>query len=405
MDMDHNENPYPETVEEQQEEYVDINEVSQVVDTNEQDAQPIEDDEADTEMAVDGGEGSSMQEEIDFVDDSVQGFFTHKEPVYCVAFHPTEHHVVMTGGGDDKAYVWRIDTGEQVYEFAGHSDSVTSAKFSADGKYAATGGMDGRVKIWNIGDGSLLNTLEGPDEVVWIDWHPVGPVIIAGASDGTVWMWHGVTGACMNVFAGHNGPVTCGQFTHDGKKIVTASEDCSLIVWDPKTATAIVKVTGDDARFHQDPISCLAINKDDTLIITGSADSTARLINLQSGNILGSLENHEEAVEAVGFCDTLPIVATGSIDGKISIWDVTTMRLRGHCQHDDTVIQLKWHKNSHMFTTCSADRTVRVWDARTGNCEHKFQGHEDSVLAFDLSYDGHVTVTGSDDGVALVFNW
>ncbi|KAK9765551.1 60S ribosomal subunit assembly or modification protein [Basidiobolus ranarum] len=391
----------PENGEEQQDEYVDINEVGQVVDVNEE--QPIDDDEED--MAVDGEEGGSMQDLEDFVDDSVQGFFTHKEPVYSVAFHPTEHHVVMTGGGDDKAYVWRIDTGDEVYSFTGHTDSITSTGFSADGKYAATGGMDGRVKIWNIGDGSLLNTFEGPDEVVWMDWHPAGPVILAGASDGTVWMWQVITGVCMNVFVGHTGPVTCGRFTHDGKKIVTASEDCSLIVWDPKTASALVKITSEDARFHQESINCLAINKDDTLIVTGSADNTARLINLQNGNILGALENHSESVEAVGFCDSLPVFATGSVDGKINVWDVTTMRLRSSCQHEDAVIQLKWHKDSPLFTSCSADRTVRVWDARTGNCEHKFQGHQDSVLAFDLSYNGHVTVTGSDDGVSLVFNW
>jgi WD40 repeat protein len=48
----------------------------------------------------------------------------------------------------------------------------------------------------------------------------------------------------MNVFAGHSSSVTTGQFTPDGKKIVSGSEDTSLIVWDPKTATSILKITG-----------------------------------------------------------------------------------------------------------------------------------------------------------------
>ncbi len=40
----------------------------------------------------------------------------------------------------------------------------------------------------------------------------------------------------MNMFVGHAGPVTCGGFSPDGKLILTASEDATLRVWNPKTA-------------------------------------------------------------------------------------------------------------------------------------------------------------------------
>lgn len=89
----------------------------------------------------------------------------------------------------------------------------------------------------------------------------------------------------MNVFNGHSGPVTSGMFTPDGKKIVTVSEDASLIVWDPKTASAVHRITSEDARFHSDVITCLAINKESTLAMTGSADGTAKLVNIHSGNV------------------------------------------------------------------------------------------------------------------------
>lgn len=89
----------------------------------------------------------------------------------------------------------------------------------------------------------------------------------------------------MNVFNGHSGPVTSGMFTPDGKRIVTVSEDATLIVWDPKTATAVYRLTSEDARFHSDVITCLAISKDSSLAMTGSADRTAKLINLHSGTV------------------------------------------------------------------------------------------------------------------------
>jgi WD40 repeat protein len=47
----------------------------------------------------------------------------------------------------------------------------------------------------------------------------------------------------MNLFSGHSSSVTAGQFTPDGKKIVSGSEDSSLIVWDPKNCATIFKLS------------------------------------------------------------------------------------------------------------------------------------------------------------------
>lgn len=47
---------------------------------------------------------------------------------------------------------------------------------------------------------------------------------------------------------------------------------------------------------------------------------------------------HEESVEAAGFSRHLPLAATGSIDGKLIIWDCGTFTERGACQHDDVSV-------------------------------------------------------------------
>lgn len=132
---------------------------------------------------------------VEVVDDSVQGFFAHKgqylpllilkilpldpfphghcmtlsthtEPVYSIGIHPTDENIIVTGGGDDKGYLWRADTGDQLFELAGHTDSVTAVGFSTTGDYVATGGMDGKVKVWKVATGELLATVDGPDEIV-----------------------------------------------------------------------------------------------------------------------------------------------------------------------------------------------------------------------------------------------
>ncbi|GBC02923.1 hypothetical protein RclHR1_00490009 [Rhizophagus clarus] len=354
--------------------------------------------------------GSSMDEEederneeqqdeienemIELKDDSLQGFFGHQDSVYAIDINPIDESIIVSGGGDDKSFLWNCDTGEQLSELLGHTDSVTSTLFSKDGQYVASGGMDGKVKVWKVENRELILSLEGPDEIVWLDWHPKGNILLAGANDSTIWMWQG-----------HSSSVTAGQFTPDGKKIVSGSEDTSLIVWDPKTANSIFKISGEDARFHKEGITCLAVNQESTLVLSGSTDASAKLLNLTNGSILGSFEDHTESIETIGFSNVLPLAATGSVDAKLNIWDVTTMRLRQTCNHDDAIVKLQWHNDSPLLTTCSADRTVRVWDGRTGNCEKIFHGHQNTILGFTISKDGKKIVTAGDDHVCLVYKY
>lgn len=74
--------------------------------------------------------------------------------------------------------------------------------FNFNGSLALTGSYDGMVRIWDVQNGSLLQVLEGPDDVEWAQWHSKGNAIIAGSKDGTVWMWLAHNGQCMQVFAG-----------------------------------------------------------------------------------------------------------------------------------------------------------------------------------------------------------
>lgn len=125
-----------------------------------------------------------------------------------MAWSPTQPDLVATGGADDRGYLWRVgqeafeETGGAVVELGGHTDTVGSLAFSADGASLASGGLDGRVKVWEPSTGRCVQTLEGAgDAVEWLAWHPKGAVVLAGSADFTAWMWLAATGACMQVRA------------------------------------------------------------------------------------------------------------------------------------------------------------------------------------------------------------
>jgi len=325
-----------------EEEFIDPND-GVAIDDGEGDI-PMDDADDDPDSHPEHGE----QDEVIFEDNSIQQFPNHRQSVFSVSVHPTLP-IAASGGEDEMGYLWNIQDGELITRLSGHSDSVSKTVFSFDGTLVASGGMDGKVRVWRLlasdPSGKLwdfLTEITGPDEILWLKWHPKGNLLLAGANDSTIWLWQLPSGNVMQVFSGHESPVQAGGFTPDGKRIVSADASGNLILWDPRMPSPAWKLNeAVDGRFtFSDGITSLGINPSSTLAVVGGADGVVRVVNLAKGSFIGALEGHQqgESVETVSFVDFgsavvgqgSGIVATGGTDGKICIWDLSTMKIRQH---------------------------------------------------------------------------
>ncbi|NXU07142.1 AAMP protein, partial [Buphagus erythrorhynchus] len=222
-----------------------------------------------------------VEDGMEAQDDSEITFSLHSASVFCVSLDPKTNTLAVTGGEDDKAFVWRVSDGELLFECSGHKDSVTCAGFSHDSVFVATGDMSGLIKVWRVDAKEEVWSFEVGD-LEWIEWHPQAHVLLAGTADGNTWMWKIPSGDCKT-FQGPACPATCGRILPDGKRAVVGYEDGTMRIWDLKQGTSLHVLKGQDG--HQDPLTCVASNQDGSLIMTGSVDCHAKLVNSATGKV------------------------------------------------------------------------------------------------------------------------
>lgn len=388
------------------------------------DAPDLSDEDIDDEDVVEPDDDLDEDDEFAGIDNSLATVH-HKESVLSVAISPADSTSVVTGGQDDAAVLWKLEeepTGlkcTQRIRLEGHTDSVNQVSFSHDGQYVATGSYDATVKIWNAASGALVHSLEGPaKELEWVIWHPKGHAILAGSNDTMAWMWWAPTGKLMQIFAGHAQGVTCGCWALAGKQICTGSEDCSVIVWNPRAGTPQQHIKS----LHDSNIIAICSHPEAPIIVTGSEDATSKVVHIETGKVLATLGGHTESVECVRFSNPtaggMLLLATGSMDGKIQIWDGKTYEIR--CTLKDHVdrggiVAFKWlpaPTYGSWLCTCSTDRTLRIYNALSAECIQTLCGHTDTVLDLDVvlvnATDGSsgqqlCVVSGSDDNSCRVF--
>ncbi|XP_055870079.1 angio-associated migratory cell protein-like [Biomphalaria glabrata] len=388
---------------------IDPNDVVQVIELDdsegemdgESDLLGVSDEENENEMDTEEAAAAAHQR-----DDSILTFIGHtNSSVICTRLNPVDNNIAVTGGQDDQALVWNTREGSIYFQCTGHTDTVVSVGFSHDGKLVATADMKGLIKVWKVETGTVVWSFDGTD-LEWIQWHKAAPVLLAGTKEGEVWMWKIPSGDCKT-FAGRGPSAQCGLIMPDGKTACVGYEDGVVKIWDLKSSSAIHTVS--DHEGHKEPVFCLDHNSSGSLVMTGSEDMTAKVINTSTGKVVSTLacqktEEDEDSVEAVGFSHLHDYATTGTLGGALEIWDLPTKSVRHRCEHPHGIVKIVWSKVFPTFFTSCLDGNIRQFDSRNGEMVRTWQGHRAAILDFDLSRDESLLVTASDDSTAKVFH-
>ena len=149
--------------------------------------------------------------------------------------------------------------------------------------------------------------------------------------------------------------------------------------------------------FFTDAIACVAISPDCQTLVGGGWQKI-RIWDLQTGELLLTLDGHSHWVLSVAISSDGKTLVSGSADKTVKIWDLKTgqliRQLNAHLSWVNTIVI---SPDSKTLVSGSADKTIKVWDLNQGKCQRTLKKHSGSVCSLAISSDGKVIGSGSTD--------
>lgn len=195
-------------------------------------------------------------------------------------------------------------------------DAIFAVAFSPDGKQVAAGGADRVVYVADVSSAKTMLQMEDhADWVMDVNWSPDGKQLVSSSRDKTAKIFDVASGQSLITFSGHGDAVYSAAFTTDGKSVVSAGSDRQARVWNTADGQELRKIGG----FGSD-IFRLTVTPENHLL-TASADRNAREHNLADGKIVRTFAGHKDWVYTLCFNAAKKLIATGSYDGEIRVWN------------------------------------------------------------------------------------
>jgi WD40 repeat protein len=202
-------------------------------------------------------------------------------------------------------------------------------------------------------------------------------------------------------FKGHTGAVTAVAFSPDAETLASASTDSTIKLWDPKSGQIVATLTG-----HVGAVCSLAYSPDGTTLASGGNDADVRLWDLASRTTRATFSSNVAKVRCVAFSPNGERLAVGREDSTIQLWSVKTGHLIATFKgHKRAVLAVLFTPTGNILVSGSADQSVKLWSlARNSEMTPdilKERGRHGVIRSLAFSPNGVELALATNDFVAI----
>ncbi|XP_026229628.1 telomerase protein component 1-like isoform X2 [Anabas testudineus] len=239
------------------------------------------------------------------------------EPTCLVVSSNGELMVVGTGRGT--LHFINTQTGQEVKSLVSSCDGISSCAFLKDGRLATTS-FDGRIEIWDIGNGCRTALIDG-----------------------------------------HTNVITGSNITADQKHFATVSLDFMLKVWSSNKGHEVAALS------TSSPMNCVNFDPEGHLLAAGCWDGNVIVWNWLQNKTQKSLSGHRRSVRSLCFSSSSSMLCSGSVSGEIRVWSVPTSTCVGCFQaHCGATEVLTFLDDGAMLLSAGSDHVLQLWSGGLG---------------------------------------
>ncbi len=244
-----------------------------------------------------------------------------------VAWSP-DGQLLATQGPAFTIRVWRVSTGQQIYALSGHSGSINSIAWSVDGNMLVSGSDDHTVRLWDTSSRTAKYILQGhKDQVTCVAISSDSQLIASGSVDRSIRFWSVRDGQLLKSLSTDQ-IVSTIAFSPDGRSLAAGVGNKADIF----RVSDGIKMKSLD---HDDWINSLVFSPDGRFLATGTGikdtevsvkNTKIRLWSTNDGFLVKVLSGNYDSVTSVVFSPDGHVLAAGSWDGVVRLWQVETIK-------------------------------------------------------------------------------